>query len=86
MNIYFHKNFTKQLQKCSARDREQVKEKLKLFIADPFNSSLRNHALKGKYFDYRSIDIKGDLRALYKATSLDEAIFVFLGTHSQLYK
>lgn len=86
MNVYFHKNFTKQLKKSSARDQQLVKDKLKLFLSDPFHPSLRNHALKGKYFDYRSIDLRGDLRALYKATSVDEAIFVILGTHGQLYK
>lgn len=86
MKLYFHKNFTKQLEKSSVRDQQLVKEKLALFLLDPFHPSLRNHALKGKYFDYRSIDIRGDLRALYKAMSVEEAIFVILGTHGHLYR
>ncbi len=54
-------------------------------MEDPFNARLRNHPLLGKYNGYRSIDIRPDLRAVYKDYG-DEAIFVALGTHSQLYR
>ncbi len=86
MNVVFHKDFVKQLKKLSPEERNIVKERLELFLLDPFHPKLRNHPLKGKYLDYRSIDIRPDLRALYKHVSDDEAIFVLLGNHSQFYK
>jgi len=45
---------------------------------------LRDHQLKGKYKQYRSINITGDYRALYLLRG-DEAIFDVVDTHSQLY-
>lgn len=85
MTIHFHKQFTKQLKKLSSRERGQLQDRLELFLLDPFHPRLRNHSLKGKYQDYRSIDIHPDLRAVYKAIGSDEAIFVTIGSHSQLY-
>ena len=55
-------------------------------MLNPFDITLRNHALKGKYLGYRSIDVTGDVRLLYKQQNGDIYIFAFIGTHSQLYK
>lgn len=86
MIIRFHKTFLKQLRKLNKRERQLVEGRLGLFIEQPFDRRLRNHVLKGSYSDYRSIDIRPDLRAIYKEVSPDEAIFVLLGNHNQLYK
>ena len=86
MQIRFHHNFRKQFQKLNRRQREKAEERLATFIENPFDPVLRNHPLKGRYLDYRSIDLSGDLRAIYKYKSENEAIFVILGKHSELYK
>lgn len=86
MKIYFHKNFTKQLRKLSVKERTLVQECLELFLLDHFHPRLRNHPLKGKYLNYRSINIRPDLRALYREIGYDEVVFVVLGTHSKLYR
>lgn len=57
-----------------------------IFKDNPLDFRLRNHALKGKYLGYRSIDISGDVRALYKVRGNTLIVFGFIGTHSQLYK
>jgi addiction module RelE/StbE family toxin len=85
MKIRFHKNFDKQYKKLRSAEKKKVQERLQLFLEDPFNPLLNNHPLKGKYVDYRSINITGDLRALYKFLSEDECIFVVVDTHSNLY-
>ena len=85
MNIRFHKNFEKQYKKLRRREQEKVQKKLELFFKDPFNIQLNNHPLKGKYTDYRSINITGDLRAIYKFISKKECIFVIIDNHSNLY-
>ena len=87
MKIFFHKNFIKQLKKMTVKEQQRVKERLALFLENPFNEQLNNHSLKGKYLGFRSINIKGDLRAVYKNISEgdQECIFVLIGNHNQLY-
>lgn len=85
MTLRFHKHFLKALKKQTQMERELVKEKLELFLLDPFHPRLRNHPLKGKYHGYRSIDIRPDIRAIYKDISDQEVIFVVLGSHAELY-
>jgi addiction module RelE/StbE family toxin len=86
MQIKFDKSFAKQLDKAPPKIQDRLKQRLVLFIQDPFNITLNNHALKGDYSGYRSININGDWRAIYHPTSPDHSLFVSLGTHSQLYK
>lgn len=84
MIIIYHKNFTKAFKKLATKEKDKVKERLSLFKDDEFNPILNNHLLKGKYLGYRSINIKGDLRAVYKFTQ-DSVIFVTIDNHSNLY-
>lgn len=86
MRIRFHKNFRKQYQKLTKKQQKKAQERLGLFLENPFDPALKNHPLKGKYLDYRSINITGDLRAIYKHISSEECIFVVLDKHSHLYK
>ncbi|MFH1192250.1 MAG: type II toxin-antitoxin system mRNA interferase toxin, RelE/StbE family [bacterium] len=87
MIIRFHKNFEKQYKKFSSKKKNQIQKKLELFLNNPFNPILNNHPLKGKFLDYRSINITGDLRAVYKYSngSEEECIFATIGSHSELY-
>ena len=84
-SIDFTKSFTKQYTKLSPAQKRAFQSRLILFMQDPFNKILRNHGLKGKYLGYRSIDIQGDLRALYTVHEDVIVIFGLIGTHSQLY-
>lgn len=84
MRLSFSKNFLKQARKLTPAQRQKLLLRLQLFAAQPLHPLLRNHSLRGKYKDYRSIDISGDLRALYLVVG-EEAIFDAVGTHSQLY-
>ncbi len=85
MKIYFHKNFDKQYKLLSARQKLKARERLRLFLDNPYDQLLNNHPLKGKYLDYRSINISGDLRAIYKLINNGECVFVAIGMHNQLY-
>lgn len=84
MKISFSRNFIKQARKLNPELRTKIQEKMELFSSNPIHPSLRHHQLRGKYKNYRSIDITGDLRVLYLQRG-DEAIFDTVGTHSQLY-
>ena len=85
MKISFHKNFNKYFHKLSTKEKEKTKGHLAFFSQYPFNPLLNNHPLRGNYVDYRSINITGDLRAVFKLINENEAIFVRVGTHSELY-
>ena len=84
MNISYSKAFVKQAKKLSPDLRDKLFERIAIFSHNPLHPTLRNHALRGKHKDYRSIDVTGDVRALYLQKD-DEAIFDAVGTHSQLY-
>jgi len=85
MKIVFHKSFEKQYRKSPIKVKEKVKEKNLLFEKDPHNPILNNHALHGKYFGYRSLNITGNIRIVYKFLDNNTALFVEIGTHSKLY-
>lgn len=85
MIIETTKGFDKQYSKLNIKTKTAFKARFEVFKSNPFDSRLRNHALKGKYLGYRSIDITGDVRALYTIEGDLVIIFGFIGTHSQLY-
>lgn len=84
MTISYSKNFIKQTKKLNHDARKKLLERITIFSDNPLHPLLRNHQLKGKYKNYRSIDVTGDIRALYLQKE-NEAIFDAVGTHSQLY-
>lgn len=84
MKISYSKNFIKQSKKLNPKIRIKLIDRIKTFNENPLHPTLRNHQLRGKYKEYRSIDITGDVRALYLQRE-KEAIFDAVGTHSQLY-
>lgn len=84
-SIGFTKNFTNQFKVLRLKQKGCFYDRLDLFKKNPHDKALRDHALKGKYRGYRSIDIEGDLRALYSVKGNTIIIFGFIGTHSQLY-
>jgi len=84
MIIQYHKNFSKKYKKLSRKLQIKTQKQISLFINLPYASQLRNHPLKGKYKNYRSVNITGDLRAIFKVQNKN-IIFVEIGTHSELF-
>lgn len=84
-SIDFTKGFIKQFKLLRPAQKQQFYDRLTLFEADPQTRVLNDHALKGKYVGYRSINISGDLRALYRIEGDHIIIFCVIGTHSTLY-
>ena len=94
MKIKLHRDFEKQYRKLKEREKKKFKQRRDLFLQDEFNPILNNHSLKGKYQGYRSINITGDLRAIYKRSLQGQGpyrrdrqtvIFVAIHIHSNLY-
>lgn len=85
MKIRLHKKFVKKLSKLKKQEALRCKKRLILFMEDPFHDALNNHALQGKYTGMRSINMSGDLRAVYELVGKGTAYFVDLDNHNNLY-
>ncbi len=87
MVIKFGNKFRKAYDKAPANIRLAFDNRYRLFLQNHFEPLLSNHALSGKYRGYRSINITGDWRAIFREIgNYQLVIFETLGTHSQLYK
>lgn len=85
MTIKFSKLFRKQFQKIRASEQKKFWKQLELLKADPYAAGLHHHVLRGKYAGLHSINVGGDLRALYIEKDDELILFELIGTHSQLY-
>ncbi|MEK7576904.1 MAG: type II toxin-antitoxin system mRNA interferase toxin, RelE/StbE family [Patescibacteria group bacterium] len=80
MKIFLHRNFVKKYKKLSKKLKNEVKERRNLFVQNQYDPLLHNHALQGKWVGYRSVNITGDWRIIYKIVSDDVALFVDIDT------
>ncbi|MBU0975135.1 type II toxin-antitoxin system RelE/ParE family toxin [Patescibacteria group bacterium] len=85
MTIRYALKFKKQYKKLPQKFQQQFDGRLRLFLVDPTNHKLRIHPLKGSFRGYWSMNISGDLRALYLKKGEEVIIFGLIGTHSKLY-
>lgn len=87
MKVDFTKNFLRQFKKLSPKDRQRFLERLEWFKIDPYDQRLRLHRLRGSKNNLYSIDVTGDLRALFQFDKKadPQVLFELIGTHSQLY-
>jgi addiction module RelE/StbE family toxin len=82
--IEFSPLFTKARKAAPLPIKLAFRDALELFSENPHDPALRNHALTGKYQDFRSIDVTGDWRALYREEP-ERFVFMDIGTHETLY-
>ena len=85
MEVSFHHTFKKRYRKISTSEQKKCDERIAIFMREPFHRLLNNHALSGTYHGYRSINVTGDLRAMYEPVSENSAFFILLGSHAELY-
>lgn len=85
MILRYTPKFKKQYKKLPQKFQKQFDNRLKLFLQDPTNPKLRVHPLKGSYAGYWSMNVSGDLRAIYLKEGEQIIIFALIGTHSKLY-
>lgn len=84
MEILLRKKLKKELKKITPKLQERFFERMELFLINPHNPILNNHSVDAAYPGMRSINITGDLRALYQPIE-NLYVFVRIGTHSELY-
>lgn len=85
MQFEYSSRFKKQWAKAPKKVTVRASERLVYMLEDEFNPLLGNHKLAGNYASYRSINITGDWRIVYRKID-EETVFLYaIGTHSQLY-
>lgn len=83
--IILHKNFIKAYTLLSEKNRKAFKKRRDLFLKDINSPLLHSHLLHGKYDGYRSFNVTGDLRVIYKEIEKGVYVFVLIGSLSDLY-
>ena len=86
MKIELHRNFLKAYSKQPKKIQEKFKEKRNLFIVDMFHPLLNNHSLGREYEGCRSINVTGDIRAVFYVKQNSDVVFIDIGSHSELYE
>jgi len=84
MQFYKTKRFNKQFKKFDKKIQTAFAKRLKIFVKDQYSPVLHNHKLAGKYKNYCSINITGDVRLIFELEG-DICWLVEIGTHSELY-
>ena len=88
MKVKYLKQFRKDILKLNKKQLDQFKNRMAFFQLDTNHSYLDNHPLKGRLKGLYSINITGDIRAIYRSKQYKNELvceFVRLGTHSKLY-
>lgn len=85
MKVRYSRNFIKQLARQPVKIELALKLRIQLFQEDMYNPLLKNHALQGKLKGYYSINITGDIRAIYQIIGDEVYLYDMIGSHSQLY-
>jgi len=60
-------------------------ERVEAFKSDPFDPKLRTHKLSGKLKELWGFSIEYDLRVIFYFVDTERAVFVDIGTHTEVY-
>ncbi|MFZ2555333.1 MAG: type II toxin-antitoxin system mRNA interferase toxin, RelE/StbE family [Minisyncoccia bacterium] len=85
MEVVRHKQFVKQMKKLPLSLRKQVLERTILHSENPSYPLLHDHKLNPPFDGYRSINITGDYRLVYKKLDAETYYLRAIGTHHELY-
>jgi addiction module RelE/StbE family toxin len=83
--VQFSKGFDKDFKKLSPKIKQKFWERLQLWQEQPLHPLLNHHVLGGEFAGLHSINVTGDIRAIYDERKNVIVIYIMIGTHSQLY-
>lgn len=85
MHVIEGRGFEKQFAKLSKGMRAKVRERVQILGVDSTHPLLHDHKLGPPYEGYRSINITGDNRLVYKKIDVETYYLRAVGTHHELY-
>jgi addiction module RelE/StbE family toxin len=86
MRFDYHRKFKKQFDKIPFKIQNEFERRVLFFQQNQFHPLLNNHKLTGEYEGCRSINVTGDIRAIFKFKNEDTIIFIAIGSHPELYE
>ncbi len=86
MKIVYSKRFLQSFKKQTAFIKEVFTEQFYLFRNDPKDSSLADHALRGRLQGFRAFSVSDDIRVVYFLHNKDTIELDNIGPHSTVYK
>ena len=85
MVISYSRIFKKMFRKQPLWLQNKFEERIFLFAQNIYHPLLNNHALDGKWKGCMSINIAGDLRAVFEEVAYHHIEFIAIGSHSELF-
>lgn len=85
-SVRFHRNFQKQFKKLPKSIQQKFWERLYLWQEQPSHPLLNHHVLGGNLAGFHSINITGDIRAIYEEVTDSWVVYLLIGSHSELYE
>ncbi|MBI5003911.1 type II toxin-antitoxin system mRNA interferase toxin, RelE/StbE family [Candidatus Kaiserbacteria bacterium] len=85
MQFVFSRLYKRQFKKLPLDLQVKVMIRLDLFMQDETHPLLDNHQLRFEWQGYRSMNITGDYRVIFKKESDDMVRLEQVGTHHELY-
>lgn len=86
MKIRYHKFFEKRFKKLSKGLQEKTLRAIQRFAENPFDSVLKNHALRGKMKGKRAFSVTGDIRIVFEEYNQYVLVIMLdVGSHAQIY-
>ena len=85
MQISYGRIFKKMFNKQSRQIQDKFNERLMLLIKNQTHSLLNTHLLHGEWLGCKSINITGNIRAVFEEIGENHIEFIAIGSHSELY-
>lgn len=85
MQVIRHSAFEKRITRLSPSIRAALADRLELFLTNPRHPLLNDHSLSGDRRGFRSINITGDWRLVYKVIGDGMILLTEIDTHHNLY-
>lgn len=85
MEFLYSRIYKRQFKKLPNDLQRKVMERLTLFMQDEMYPLLDNHPLRFEWKGYRSINITGDYRLIFKKETERMVRLEEVGTHGELY-
>ena len=87
MKIKYNKKFNNHFVKLPQKIKIKANQATKIFIENPFDPRLKNHALHGRMNEWRSFSVTGDVRIIFKEyDNYVIVLFLDIGSHPKVYK
>lgn len=87
MNLRYSKKFAVALRRLSPQDKRLALHTIEAFQENPFDPSLRNHALTGSMTGKRAIAVDHDLRIIFtERGDYRDVTLLDVGPHAQVYR